>query len=250
MSFSEAWLRRREPYDHAARHEGLAQRFVDLMQGERVLDLGGGTGSGARYLRRLDASLDVWVVDHDRALLATAAEQGFATQVADLRQWEELPDAGGLHCQALLDLVSWDWLQAWITQLIEEPVPLLAALTVDGRVRFSPEDRDDEEVLSCFRAHQSLDRGFGPSPGTRAAPTLARRLMQAGWDVVVEPADWRIPATDVDMVRIMVDGISEAAAEMAIQPARVHAWAERRSGGLTVGHLDILAIPPSRQRRA
>jgi len=42
----------------------------------------------------------------------------------------------------------------------------------------------------------------------------------------------------------MVDGIVEAAVEMAARPERVRAWGERRSGALTVGHLDVLALPP------
>jgi hypothetical protein len=127
------------------------------------------------------------------------------------------------------------------------PVPILATLTVDGRVVFDPSDPGDDEVISCFRAHQALDRGFGPSPGPRAGHVLARRLEVAGWQVQVERADWRIPASDEAMVRTMVDGIVEAAVEMSVRPERIRAWGGRRAGAMTVGHLDVLALPPVQQ---
>jgi len=244
MSFSATWLSQREPYDHAARSSALAWRFAEAVGAGRVLDLGGGQGSGARYLREHGAAdLDVWVVDHDEELLAHAAEAGFPTAEADLRAFD-WPDADALHCQALLDLVSWAWLETFIERLVARPMPLLATLSVDGRVSFDPSDPDDEEVLSCFRAHQSLDRGFGPSPGPRAGHVLAQRLEVAGWTVVVEQADWQIPSDDVAMVRSMVDGIVEAAAHMSVKPDRIRAWGARRSGSMTVGHIDVLALPP------
>ncbi len=244
MSYSEAWLRQREPYDHAARSARLAQRFGKVLGHGRVLDLGGGLGSGARFLRRHAPGLDVCVVDHDEALLAVAAADGFDTLRADLRALD-WPDVDGLHCQALLDLVSWGWIDGFLARLARHPVPLLATLTVDGRVDFDPVDVDDAEVMAAFRAHQHLDRGFGSSPGPQAAQVLAKRLQVAGWDVAVERADWRIPASDAAMVSTMVAGIAEAAAEMCVQPARVHGWAARRRGAITVGHLDLLALPPS-----
>jgi len=243
VAFSESWLRQREPYDHAARSTTLARRFGEVVGTGRVLDLGGGLGSGARFLARHAPDLDLCVVDYDEALLQVAAAAGFDTHRADLRELE-LPEADALHCQALLDLVSWDWLEAWIEQLVADPKPVLATLTVDGRLAFDPADPTDEEVFSCFRAHQGLDRGFGPSPGPRAAQVLAKRLETAGFRVTVEEADWQIPATDTAMIRSMVDGIVEAAEEMAARPERVRAWGERRSGALMVGHLDVLALPP------
>lgn len=244
MSFSEAWLRQREPYDHQARSVPLVRRFAEAVGRGRVLDLGGGLGSGARFLRRHAPALDVWVVDHDEALLEAAAAEGLDTLRADLRA-VDWPEADGLHCQALLDLVSWSWLDGFVERLARRPVPLLATLTVDGRVDFDPVDPDDAEVMAAFREHQRLDRGFGASPGPEAAQVLGARLERAGWEVAWARADWRVPATDRAMVSAMVAGIVEAAAEMSARPERVRAWGERRAGALTVGHLDLLALPPS-----
>lgn len=244
MSFSEAWLSQREPYDHVARSVPLARAFGEaLPAGARVLDLGGGLGSGVRFLAQHAPGLDPVVVDHDPELLAAAAARGLATAQHDLRALA-LPEAAGLHCQALLDLVSWAWLDGFVALLQARRVPLLAALSVDGRVAFDPVDPDDVEVMAAFRAHQELDRGFGPSPGVRAAPALAERLRAAGWSVQLVEADWRIPASDGAMVQTMVAGIVEAASVTHEAPERVAAWGARRRGALTVGHLDLLALPP------
>jgi hypothetical protein len=247
MSFSIEWLTMREPYDHAARSEGLARAFADaLPDGARVVDLAGGRGSGARYLQRvLPADVAVEVVDYDEQLLADAAAAGLGTRCLDLRH-EPVPAADAWHTQALLDLVSHEWLARFAEALIAARVPLLAALTVDGRVSWSPEDADDRSVQAAFRAHQRLDRGFGPSPGPDAAPWLAERLERAGWQVRTERADWRIPSSDGPMVEAMLKGTAEAARVTHASPERVDAWLARRLAAppsLVVGHLDLLALP-------
>jgi len=253
VSFSVDWLRMREPYDHSARSQGLAQAFLGAIPaGGRVLDLAGGTGSGARYLRTLRPALDVHVVDHDPVLLEAAAGHGLGVHRADLRDvaaLRALPEVDGLQAQALLDLVSWDWLDAFVPWLCDRAVPLLAALTVDGRVDWAPEDPHDAEVQAAFRAHQALDRGFGASPGPRAAGELAQRLEACGWSVQMAEADWQIPASDDDMVRAMLDGTAEAARVTHADPSVVDAWLARRHGAppsLRVGHVDMFAVPPKR----
>ena len=46
--FEQAWLRLREPYDHAARSSGLADRFAEALgPAPRLVDLGAGAGSTA-----------------------------------------------------------------------------------------------------------------------------------------------------------------------------------------------------------
>jgi hypothetical protein len=113
---------------------------------------------------------------------------------------------------------------------------------IEDFVETFPDD-GQTDMLAAFRAHQRLDRGFGPSPGTQAAAALGAGLARAGWDVRVEPADWAIPASDAAMVRVMVDGIAEAAAHTHADPAAVERWRARRGGGLVVGHADLFAIP-------
>lgn len=247
MSFDPAWLAMREPYDHAARSGVLARRFAAaLPAGARVHDLAGGLGSGARFLAPfLDADAVVTVVDHDPRLLRGAEARGLPTLAHDLR--EGLPPAvDGWHTQALLDLVSHDWLEAFGAAVLAAGRPLLASLTVDGRVHWSPEDPDDASVQAAFRAHQRLDRGFGPSPGPEAAQQLAAQLRAGGMAVTLVEADWAIPAHDIAMIGAMIDGTHEAARVCHADPSSVDAWRARRHGAgvsLQVGHLDLLALP-------
>src|SRR6184192_3040732 len=71
--FSVEWLAMREPADHAARSAALARAVAELVQpgpGLRVLDLGAGTGSNARYLAaRLPRPQRWLLVDRDATLL-------------------------------------------------------------------------------------------------------------------------------------------------------------------------------------
>ncbi|MEZ4237498.1 MAG: hypothetical protein R3F59_15400 [Myxococcota bacterium] len=162
----------------------------------------------------------------------------------DLRAPADWPDADAVTTQALLDLVD----EAFLADLDRRLGlrPLLAALSVDGRVHWHPSDPDDGLVQAAFRAHQRTDRGFGPSPGVLAATWLAARLRARDTHRVwLSEADWRIPADDRAMVEEMATGIAHAAAEVG-DAARVAAWRERRlaqPAALTVGHLDLLALP-------
>ncbi len=246
-SFPEAWLRLREPFDHAARSDALARAFADaLPERPRLVELGGGLGSGIRYLSRfVDAE---WtLVDHDPELLARV--QGAATRRHDLRDMVGLDlEVDGVCCQALLDLCDVRFLADLAAWVAARGVPFLAALTVDGRVDWDPVDPDDAQVQAAFRVHQLGDRGFGASPGPRAAAVMADQLAMRGYGVRTERADWRIGADATAMVREMVEGAAHAAAEVHPDPARVEAWRGRRleqlgALALAVGHLDLLAVP-------
>jgi SAM-dependent methyltransferase len=276
--FPAAWLRQREPYDHAARDESVVAQLSDALPdgAVTVLELACGTGSGLRFVApRLDrpGRRQRWIlVDHDPELLEAAPEalgawaRGLGWAVAeradvlalgprievefarvDLRAEADWPEADTVTTQALLDLVDEGFLAALDRRLGDRP--LLAALSVDGRVHWHPSDPDDLAVQRAFRAHQRTDRGFGASPGVTAAPWLAGRLAARGMRVALAEADWRITADDPAMVREMVGGIAHAARELE-DPRRVDAWVARRLAepdlGLTVGHLDLLALPERR----
>lgn len=243
--FSEAWLRLREPFDHRARSRALAEAFAALLpERPRLVELGGGLGSGLRYLSG-HVGADWVLVDHDPALLARVG--GARTLRHDLRDLGGLDlDVDGVTCQALLDLCSVRFLAELAAWVASRRVPLLAALTVDGRVDWDPVDPLDAEVQAAFRVHQLGDRGFGDSPGPRAAAVLADQLGMRGYTVRTERADWIIAATDVDMVREMVNGTAGAAVEVHPEPERVEVWRSRRlsqlgSLSLRVGHIDLLA---------
>ncbi|MBX2801107.1 MAG: hypothetical protein KTR31_25730 [Myxococcales bacterium] len=253
MSFSPEWLALREPFDHAARSTELAQRFAAALPSEpHLVELGGGTGSGIRWLAPQLQSPHRWtLVDHDPELLACVPAELAATHAHDLRQLPSLDlDVQAVSCQALLDLVDVGFLIELADWLAQRQLPLLAALTVDGRVDWLPADPADAEVGAAFRIHQLTDRGFGASPGTRAAAITADLLTVRGYAVQTASADWQIPSTATDMLVAMIDGTAHAAAEIHPHPEVVEAWRQRRLEvarrgqlSLMVGHTDLLALP-------
>jgi len=261
--FPVEWLHLREPFDHQARSRALVETLVAALPSRRplrILELGAGLGSGMRYLAPQLPEAQQWtLVDHDPALLAAVGEPpGPEVRVETLEL--DLADPAALtqeadlvSTQALLDLVSEAWLGALTEWLVDRRLPLLAALTVDGRVHWTPEDPRDTEVQAAFRAHQRTDRGFGPSPGSRAAPVLSGMLARAGHRVSLARADWDVGPGFTQMLSEMVEGTARAAAEAAAgitQPETVRNWRANRlaaieagSLSLRVGHLDLLALP-------
>jgi SAM-dependent methyltransferase len=277
--FALDWLSAREPYDHAARSAGLAERFAAALgPAPRLLDLGCGTGSNLRYLAPRIAGPHRWrCVDNDPGLLRAAPQalqrwaraRGWAPRL----QGEELvlarpageivvafapddltraglPDeagGAGVSASALLDLTS----AAWLDGLAEacRGRPLLVALSFDGRLAFDPAAPEDEEMCRRFLAHQRRDKGFGPALGAEAATHLAHRLSARGCAVTLERSDWQLGPSDLALLRATLEGMVEAVREIAVDDC-LQRWAARRrqqvaSGelGLTVGHVDLLALP-------
>lgn len=266
--FSVDWLQMREPYDHAARSAALVDGLALALPGDRpvkLLELAVGYGSGPRFVApRLKVAQSWTVVDHDPALLAALestlddgplALHTVQTRQLDLRDLGVLDiEADAVLTQALIDLVSREWLVNLADWITTRRIPFLAALTVDGRITWDPIDDRDAEVHAAFRAHQLGDRGFGVSPGHRAAPVMAGLLTTRGYQVTLERADWRIPASASDMLEAMARGIAHAATEAAVaggtNPQQVAAWLDGKiaavgagSVSLEVGHLDLLAVP-------
>ena len=265
-SFSADWLHLREPHDHAARSLALVTQLAERLSPEpRLLEMATGLGSGARFVSTHLGRRAHWhLVDLDPRLLAEArrtmrawatqhpehAPLSLAVQALDLR--EGFPDVPceAVVTQALLDLVSEPWLDSLADWLAARAIPFLGALSVDGRVEWHAPHPLDDGVQAAFRAHQNLDRGFGASPGTRAAHLLASKLEARGFAVRLEPADWKIPAEATAMLTFMVNGTAEAARVTHPTPAEVDSWHAQRTEdvalgrvSLTVGHLDLLAWP-------
>ena len=277
--FAAAWLALREPYDHAARSAALADRFAAAVgKAPHLLDLGCGTGSNLRYLAPRIGGAQRWLcVDHDRALLDAAGtalhhwadRQGWAscdegedlvidrpgTTIRVTLALGDLARCGlpgrdgvaGVSAAALLDLTSAAWLDALATRC--RGVPLLIALSFDGRLLFEPADEADGEICRRFIAHQRTDKGFGPALGPDAAAHLAGRLAAAGCAVSLEAADWRLGAADGALLRATLTGIVDAARDVA-HDRRLERWATARGQQLaagdlrlTVGHVDLLALP-------
>lgn len=154
---------------------------------------------------------------------------------------------------ALLDLVSAPWLEALVQQAAPAGCGLLFALSVDGRTVWTPADAQDEAVHSWFLAHQRRDKGFGPALGPDAVPQAMQLLQATGYACCVAPSDWAIGAGEA-LQSAMVDGMADAALEQAgtegdsSAKKSIAAWRSRRlasvaANTLTVGHLDLLALP-------
>jgi hypothetical protein len=267
----------REPADLAARDRDLARRFAAaLPRDARIVDLGAGTGANARALAPLVAGDQHWLlVEHDAALraaqrgalLAWALRSGLeARDGADIEiahrgaRWRFTPvaldlaagcaaldvlRADAVSASAFFDLVSEEWIEDFARWLGR--CPLLAALTVDGRRRWSPPDEADALVAGAFGAHQRRDKGFGPALGPRAPDALARALAGRGHAVTDAPSDWRLGPEQAALIAALAAGEAEAAAEMApAAAATIAAWRHRRLGErprLEVGHRDLLALP-------
>ncbi|MCY3845543.1 MAG: class I SAM-dependent methyltransferase [Acidobacteria bacterium] len=254
----------------------------------RVVDLGSGTGSNLRYLApRLPGPQHWTLVDRDadllgrasapegverlRCLTADLADSGLAA-IAD-------SDAHVVTGSALLDLVSRTWLERLVDRCRQAGCAAHFALTYDGSAQWhgaaddprADDDPDDGPVRRAVNAHQRRDKGFGPALGPMAGLTAETAFRGAGYRVWSMRSPWRLGPRDARLARALVDGWEAAALELAEggeagrspsgddptgpDPAAIRSWGGRRratidSGrfGLTVGHLDLLALPPPATR--
>nr|WP_232435100.1 class I SAM-dependent methyltransferase [Thauera sp. 63] len=248
----------------------------------RILDLGTGSGSNPHYLApRLPGPQRWTLLDHDPALLARAVENchhindrdGHAlaveSLVADLQTLDPSLLAGFdlVTASALLDLVDERWLQRLAEACREAGCALLIALSVDGNWRIEALDNTDSAhqadgtedafVRAAFNAHQRREKGAGRALGPDAPPRLAALLRAQGFSVQLAPSPWQLAAAtpaQVALARALLDGWREAATEQRPEAhARIAAWHRHRLSELAhgrlrieVGHLDLLALPPSR----
>jgi hypothetical protein len=235
--FARDWLALRAPYDAAARSIGLARRFAAALPAQpRLVDLAAGSGANRRWLAAHLPSATRWtLVDDDPALLDGAADARVLDLAAAL---EEIDGVDGATCSALLDLVSADWLRRLVAWLGGRP--LLAALSVDGRVAFAPGDGEDAAVLAAFAGDQRRDKGFGPALGAAAPGMLAALLRDAGYRVETVASDWALGPGDGAMLRAMIDGLASVAPDATGWRTRRRAQAREGRLRLTVGHVDVL----------
>lgn len=257
MAFSAAWLALREPADLAARDPGLLSAAADVAAAGAagapiVVDLGAGAGATARALGPSLAGARWRMVDHDADLLrlATAGRPEAEAHPRDLVEVETLPLDGAamVTASALLDLVSRDWLVRLADRLAALGLPFYAALSYDGALDWAPALEADGAVAAAFNRDQRRDKGLGPALGPDAAAAAAEVFAARGHAVRLAPSPWRLDARHAALQVELNAGIAEAADRAGAAEAR--AWAVRRTdlgtaGRCTVGHLDLLAVPPS-----
>ena len=252
--FSPEWLALREPADAAARSLELTRQIAGVCAAHdvvRVLDLGAGTGSNARFLgARLGGRQEWLLIDNDADLLTRA---GRPSCVADLNELspEWFTDRHLVTASALLDLVSEAWLHQLVDQCARARANTLFVLNYDGRITYSPADDEDEAVRSLVNEHQRRDKGFGPALGPESPARADALLRERGYQVSRARSDWLVGADQQALQQELIAGWARAAAEQApSRAARIDAWRARRAAHvgagtsrLLVGHEDVAAIP-------
>jgi SAM-dependent methyltransferase len=290
--FTPEWLALREPADAAARSERLLQAVASRFTLETnltVLDLGAGTGANARYLAaRLHPQQQWLLVDHDPSLLIDAShrlrawgearglvvsrDEGawrvegeglavtFATRLADLADLatasELFADRRLVTASALLDLVSAPWLESLASACRTASATGLFALTYDGRTHCWPEEPGDDDVRQLVNEHQRGDKGLGPALGPAACSAAAECFGALGYAVEREASDWHIDPDAAELQRLLIEGWSRAAEEMAPERgAFIQDWTSRRiahvlegRSRLMVGHEDLAVWLPGADR--
>ena len=198
------------------------------------------------------------LVDRDGGLEVTGrAEAPFildvTTRASDLSHGP-LPISGVdlVTGSALLDLVSRDWVQAFADRLRDTGAACLFALSYDGHIAWQPPIAGDEEVMRLVNRHQRGEKTFGPALGPDGGAIAAAELESAGFTVETAHSPWGLSPDDQALQQHLHAGWAAAASAKAPHRSEaIRAWLERRmdllesgQGHVTVGHLDVLALPP------
>jgi SAM-dependent methyltransferase len=263
------WLALREPADAVARSAELVEILRPNLPGSGlplvVRDLGCGSGSMGRWLAPRLPGPQAWILhDRDPELLEIAAA-GLPRTAADgspvtVRTEEgDLADLRATHlagtslvtASALLDLLTVDELDALAGACVAAGCPALLTLSVTGGARLTPSDPLDIAFADAFDAHQRrLDgerRLLGPDAGAVAVAAFDRR----GATVLTRSTPWELGAADAALAEEWLRGWIAAACDERPQLVE-HAsdYLHRRLDALaagelrvTVGHLDVLALP-------
>ena len=251
----------------------------------QIVDLGDGGGGNLRYLAPRLGGRQVWrLYDGDAARcadgpsrIATAmsrAGYGFAEDATGLHLHGEgldltatihavdphtepaIPDSPPVDLVtgvACLDGASRDWLRHLASACAGHGAHVLLALSYDGRLTFTPGEAGDGLVRELANdGLRGTHRGI-PYPGPDAAVALSSLLRGHGYEVEEARSDWHLGAEHTELYQRVHAGLAALATRMA--PARadeIDAWLGRRMdllaaglGEITVGHLDILGLPPA-----
>lgn len=274
---SPEWLVLREPADAAARSTELAERLGRHLAAAgrvEIHDLGGGSGAMGRWLAPRLPGPQRWVLhDRDAALLARA-EAGLPATAADgtpvtarVEQGDltdldaaQLAGTSLVAASALLDLLTAEEVDALADACTAAGCPALLTLSVTGSVGFFPAEPLDSVFGAAFDAHQRRTvesesgsrRLLGPDAGAAAEHAFAK----CGAVTEVRSSPWRLgPGWAgrewAELTEEWLRGWIAAACDQRPQ-LQEHAagYLGRRLDALsagrlrvTVGHLDVLALP-------
>ena len=173
---------------------------------------------------------------------------------------------------AVLDLVDASWLENFADICLGIGCAVLITLSVDGRwhidtngdggaaISLSADaDADDDFVRAAFNEHQRRAKGGAHALGPDAAAQLAKLLQARGFEVELAPSPWQLSAavpSQAALARALISGWRDAASAQRPQAdARIDNWHQRRQRAveqatqnqgrlsITLGHLDLLALP-------
>jgi SAM-dependent methyltransferase len=254
--FAADWLALRAGADARARDKGLAERLGAHFAGRsvvRVLDLGSGTGANLRATAPLIEAPQHWVLaDNDAVLLAragptpgTTVERREVDLAADLSSlFDPAPDL--VTASAFLDLCGAVWTDRLVAMATACGAALYTVLTYDGREQWRSPHALDAEVLAAFHGDQRRDKGLGPALGPDAHANLSASLRGHGYRVFEAVSDWKLaPPGDAALIAALADATATAVQD-AIGAHRIGDWktARRAARRVTIGHRDLLALPP------
>ena len=247
--FAPDWLALREPYDRAARSRAMALKFFDALPDQsRLVDLGTGTGSNARFLSMATDKSIAWrLIDRDQGLLdRISGIDGERTRIdfAPSPMRIDLLDCDGVTASAFFDLVSENWFSRFVKHMSSKP--LLLSLTVDGQFHWQPEDDMDELMMGRFAAAMQRDKGFGPAMGFDAPRLMINYLWRAGYRVTSALTSWQLEPGDTDMLKAVCGFVGDVAGNGLAADAwrlRRELLIKEKQLSLSVGHVDILALP-------
>ena len=273
--FSPEWLALREPADRRSRSRALARslaRHVSHRPEISVVDLGSGTGSNLRATAELLPPLQRWtLVDHDAALLETAkreladwadsfelSETGMLLSKSSLqitvtfratdlaRDLDHALDAGPdlITASALFDLVSPAFIQRLVAAAALRKAIFYTVLTYNGIQRWMPQTPIDDDMLSAFNRHQTIDKGFGPSAGPAAPKILAEQFHRFGYVVEEGDSPWELDVADHRLIDQLASGIAAAVSETGtVDGSSIESWLRSPRMRSYIGHTDTLAVP-------
>jgi hypothetical protein len=257
---SPTWLRLRESADAAARASDLIEhvrRHVHVGPRAVIHDLACGIGSMGRWLAPHLAGPQHWIMyDWDSDLLAHAggeapvvAADGSAvtaeTRRRDVTRLEaaELEGASLITASALLDMMTEDQLERFVSTCLAADCPVLVTISVIGHVDLCPPDPLDPVLAGAFNAHQRRMVGGHRLLGPDAVGAAVAAFRRRGANVLVRPSPWRLDAARSDQSALAAEWLSQwLAAACEQQPELTEpaaGYARRRRADAAAGRLHI-----------